>query len=1041
MIQFSQYFKNVIIKEEDTQNEDNPNQNISTNQQSNSGNTAETIIDYSELYMYLHNNFCFSRKPKPIEATKIDKLIEIIETNKKRLYTDDRIIKKTLSAFCIHACLDNANPIVIGMSNEEIAQHYVPKILSIIKSYMTPSYFPIWMQEMSEVLNQSPPYKRSKYIELIAPFLKENILNVISDWGDKAINDSPTIKSLAVDISYLYNIFCQYDLDFIDDYAEIDGPLLWMFFYRHSIGYDSNIINSSSFDSWMHKDTTLEFFKNYVIKNISTGAQIISVVSSILKNFHNIPIYKIFNFELFKQYSELFTELDCKKIPDMSVRHIVVAEDISSEELHNLFEKNIFFFFRLTLDVNPNFNIASKEKYNDLIIDTLFGIQNMLQNSSNIISSDINKTLTAIYTVNPELFSSFFEKVLKNQENEKKTILISEILDVINLDVNGKKEYFKKLFFENREYIDKFLLYFDEIDKFNFYSHLFNICNAIDYPIDREKFLYNLNIKDLFKLNSQTEYLSHYIGADEAKKLFITPKVLNEIINLKSLNKMYEYASVLSHVLFGDFESSWNQMDEKMVNIKNILIKNPLFYTFFIQSFVEITIPDKDRDKFLNRFYNSDILEKALISMSNYELKDYTRAHFLSKIIVALGAKFLTSEILNNLSTDILIYISSNDLLNNLVKKTSHLVNCDLIIKLINLLEEKKTDGYDIADKKTLNLIIKSLKSNKNIIHELSDNILSSLFNIVIKHNSLYISNINSLSTEEIYKKYLRQTSSFNGLDEHIIELYNILSNAEMTDNFFVEGFNENLISRLDSPYYIHDANMRILDNIPFKFIRRKHNLDENIKKKYVRPKILANEYNKLYDGMFIHATSDIIKLHNDIAKNNGMEVCASSLDSHTTFVRDMIVLGQGKFELLFDYDAYSSISRDGSGKRYATTSTLGDTPIKSPLEHPKSKQERLLKSSEHKFDENLHYDEGFVNMAKANILCIVLPDKYFLSMVRKHNKKYAKTYEFCKYTLKVPLLKLSKFDELMKSGQLLNFMYELRDKQKTEHHILDDEL
>lgn len=231
----------------------------------------------------------------------------------------------------------------------------------------------------------------------------------------------------------------------------------------------------------------------------------------------------------------------------------------------------------------------------------------------------------------------------------------------------------------------------------------------------------------------------------------------------------------------------------------------------------------------------------------------------------------------------------------------------------------------------------------------------------------------------------------------------------------------------LNKSLFLTTENVRLLDRFDLPFLMRNvHKFKKDVNHFYIRPRKAAEEYNDLFDGMFVHATSSLKNLYKKMKGGKTVEVCASSLDSHVVFSgRRIVICGQGKFELLYDFDAYSESKLDG--KRVATASPI-TKPLKSRVQEPTSKFERVTNNHFHDY---FYYDEGFVDMTKANIL--------FVAMENIRGRKMKEEHKFAKKFLRIPILSMVKFEELLKSGKLLEFMFQVKDRQTHDKHMLDN--
>jgi hypothetical protein len=187
----------------------------------------------------------------------------------------------------------------------------------------------------------------------------------------------------------------------------------------------------------------------------------------------------------------------------------------------------------------------------------------------------------------------------------------------------------------------------------------------------------------------------------------------------------------------------------------------------------------------------------------------------------------------------------------------------------------------------------------------------------------------------------------------------------------------------------------------------------ETFKKWYWYPKKLAEEYNRKYDGYFMHSFDTSHKFIDFVKTGGPGEVCASTIDSEKPFTKSTIIVGGGKFRLLFDFDCYSQIdSYDNKYKRFATTEGTENDQLDVNDLKQKRKDERIKKAlgGVEKIGDD-YYDEGFVeiNSPTTKLLFVTGTDKKGINQISKE--------------LNIPKVSFDKFSSLLKSGKLHEFL------------------
>lgn len=237
---------------------------------------------------------------------------------------------------------------------------------------------------------------------------------------------------------------------------------------------------------------------------------------------------------------------------------------------------------------------------------------------------------------------------------------------------------------------------------------------------------------------------------------------------------------------------------------------------------------------------------------------------------------------------------------------------------------------------------------------------------------------------------------------------------------------------------------IRIIDSVPLaKLGMVKKYMSPEFKRLTYYPRRKAERYNAEYDGIFLHSTPSLGSTLDIISKNSGIsDFCVSTVRASTVYRSGSfgignyddnspedfktnhlnfpgLILGLGKIDYLFDFDAYTY--RQADGKRYATASLESEETEDLTYQHD------AQSSNIHCFDPKQHYDEGIMNINTANI-CVVVVDNVYVktakSLIDKIMRKVNYYYEVWPY---------SKFERLLNSDDLHKKLLEIHRKD----HIL----
>lgn len=203
-----------------------------------------------------------------------------------------------------------------------------------------------------------------------------------------------------------------------------------------------------------------------------------------------------------------------------------------------------------------------------------------------------------------------------------------------------------------------------------------------------------------------------------------------------------------------------------------------------------------------------------------------------------------------------------------------------------------------------------------------------------------------------------------------------------------------------------------------------------------------AEKYNKLYHGIFIHSlpTSRLGKLLEIKKSGDYAELCVSTVRSNTVFRSEetnIVLVGFGQIRELYDFDAYSEIGY--GGKRYSTKTIKQSEEL-----HDINKVDNV-----NGYDEDLHYDEGFMNFEDAEVIFASVPRHKRTKRSSAKGDPYGSTasesriyFETIRALEKLnPYIKIispETFGKIKNSEELLRLTYKLKEQQDDERLLRD---
>ena len=191
-----------------------------------------------------------------------------------------------------------------------------------------------------------------------------------------------------------------------------------------------------------------------------------------------------------------------------------------------------------------------------------------------------------------------------------------------------------------------------------------------------------------------------------------------------------------------------------------------------------------------------------------------------------------------------------------------------------------------------------------------------------------------------------------------------------------------------------------------------------------------AEEYNRLYHGIFIHSLYWTEENVNDLVnlKQSGKkaEICVSTIRSNSVY-RDennsIVIVGFGKIKELYDFDAYTKQLSDGS--RIATS--------------PRLKDERLhgIDKDFNGYDETHHYDEGIMDFNTAEVVFASVPKTTNQEWIGRgtpppsNSQKYVNIVKTLKQlNPNIKIISPQEFGRIKSIKELLNLTYKLKEEQ-----------
>ena len=448
------------------------------------------------------------------------------------------------------------------------------------------------------------------------------------------------------------------------------------------------------------------------------------------------------------------------------------------------------------------FQILQERKSEELILDSLIGIQNLYDINPQLIWQNVNN-------IN-------ISDIFLNVYSSNKLKIKEQIIKILSLMTQKKKHQIKsdKLFYS---IISDYTIFNDN----NLKNSILYICLNICKPEN------NFEINSLNKSN------------------------IHEIYSI-FMNLLKEYKSVLSNIeiiclLILNFSNS-----------KNLNLTNELFVYFiennFINELLDLLKQYKDNSKILD--YISNILK-------NFVNKSKEIGNFLniSNILEIIDDKFSPQYILlldEIIKKDIELNKEKiNNIIHNILLKNKNLIINELTLKsLFILLKDlfSKKIFICIEPEDILNMIkslinIKSNETRLNIVKNLTD-----IFPKILEGNPKEI--INILYKEGILEK-IKENKEFEGIFKFIINYGEIYTNIINKENDLKKiSFDENTLTNLVkmTTYEIEKSN--IIEKILNYFNLSKNNICKNHINVFNNLKIYFNEEEKL-----IHFYKNIISL------------------------------------------------------------------------------------------------------------------------------------------------------------------------------------
>ena len=205
-----------------------------------------------------------------------------------------------------------------------------------------------------------------------------------------------------------------------------------------------------------------------------------------------------------------------------------------------------------------------------------------------------------------------------------------------------------------------------------------------------------------------------------------------------------------------------------------------------------------------------------------------------------------------------------------------------------------------------------------------------------------------------------------------------------------------------------------------------------------------AKKYNALYNGLFLHSCC-ASQIDGFLTKTG--EACVSTVRSNTVFNLEFnpwVLIGFGHIRQLFDFDAYTQSYDLDDADHQDGVSTVDDRSASDRVHTHNTPQSTELHNVNYKnvpksdaytnFNEDLYYDEGFMQMQTAEIILVVIGKCSSVNELVKTKNLIKQHYPYVKF------LTQQQFSKIKKSEELLRLVYITKQEQKADE-IKDGEL
>lgn len=201
-----------------------------------------------------------------------------------------------------------------------------------------------------------------------------------------------------------------------------------------------------------------------------------------------------------------------------------------------------------------------------------------------------------------------------------------------------------------------------------------------------------------------------------------------------------------------------------------------------------------------------------------------------------------------------------------------------------------------------------------------------------------------------------------------------------------------------------------------------------------------AQEYNKLFHGLFMHSVVDyhLPEFLQSTRNNNADEVCVCSARSSTAYGTEwsnagdwITLIGFGRMLQLFDTDVKSlpTSLRSGSGKRLAHPTHANHPSIELFPKNIHQYSSHMLKfHGKQGMLSNGYYDEGLMHPTSMKVVAAVIPDAFSHKQVRDIKTAILKYFPHTKF------MTAQQFEKYKNSEQLLALAYSVQQQQDIEH-------